>query len=80
MRLKKLLVTALTAALVVTSLPASSQAASQADAPKAAGTFKDLNQEEITAAMGAGWNLGNTLEANKEGIPSETTWGNPRVT
>lgn len=80
MRLKKLLVAALTAAMVVTSLPAVSQAASQADTPKAAGTFNDLNQEEITAAMGAGWNLGNTLEANKEGIPSETTWGNPVVT
>lgn len=80
MRLKKLLVTALTAVLVVTSLPASSQAASQADTPKAAGTFKDLNQEQITEALGAGWNLGNSLEANSGGFPSETAWGNPTVT
>ncbi len=80
MRLKKLLVAALTAAMVVTSMPAASQAASQAESPKAAGTFTDLNQEEMTAAMGAGWNLGNTLEANKGGIPSETAWGNPTVT
>src|SRR5919107_1493668 len=30
--------------------------------------------------MGAGWNLGNSLEANSNGIPSETAWNNPTVT
>ncbi len=42
-------------------------------------TFDDLNQEQITAAMGAGWNLGNQLEAAKDGVPEETTWGNPVI-
>lgn len=27
-----------------------------------------------------GWNLGNQLEANSGGTPSETTWGNPTIT
>lgn len=30
--------------------------------------------------MGAGWNLGNQLEAvTSDGIPNETAWGNPAV-
>ena len=39
-----------------------------------------LNGPQLVADMGAGWNLGNTLEANNNGIPSETAWGNPTVT
>ena len=42
-------------------------------------TFDDLNQEEITAAMGASWNLGNQLEAASAGVPNETAWGNPTI-
>ena len=42
--------------------------------------FTDLNQSEITAAMGAGWNLGNQLEAANSGTPCETNWGNPVIT
>lgn len=41
--------------------------------------FDDLNQQEIVEAMGAGWNLGNTLEANFNGTPDETCWGNPKA-
>ena len=51
----------------------------QEEATQSAG-FNDLNQQEITAAMGAGWNLGNQLEAVNAGIPSETAWGNPVIT
>ncbi len=47
---------------------------------KAASTFTDLDQEAIVADMGAGWNLGNQFEASKDGVPSETAWGNPVVT
>lgn len=43
-------------------------------------TMDQLNQSQIVAAMGAGWNLGNSLEANSNGTPSETAWGNPTVT
>lgn len=42
--------------------------------------FNDLSQSEITAAMGAGWNLGNQLEAANSGTPCETNWGNPVIT
>ncbi|WP_421743005.1 cellulase family glycosylhydrolase [Cellulomonas sp.] len=35
---------------------------------------------QLVAGLGKGWNLGNQLEANVNGIPSETAWGNPVVT
>ncbi|MBQ0156090.1 MAG: glycoside hydrolase family 5 protein [Bacteroidales bacterium] len=41
--------------------------------------FDDLNQYDMVEAMGAGWNLGNTLEANSNGTPNETCWGNPQA-
>ncbi len=40
---------------------------------------KTANQ--IVAEMGAGWNLGNTLDATGgNGLSSETSWGNPKTT
>ncbi|MBM2621609.1 cellulase family glycosylhydrolase [Actinoplanes sp. LDG1-06] len=39
-----------------------------------------LNASQLVADMGAGWNLGNSLEASNNGVPSETAWGNPVVT
>lgn len=42
--------------------------------------FDHLSQAQITAAMGAGWNLGNTLEAFNDYGPNEEAWGNPKVT
>ena len=39
-----------------------------------------VNASQLVADMGAGWNLGNSLEANINGIPSETAWNNPVVT
>jgi endoglucanase len=39
-----------------------------------------VNASQLVADMGAGWNLGNSLESNINGIPSETAWGNPTVT
>lgn len=45
-----------------------------------ADTMAQLGASQIVADMGAGWNLGNSLEANVNGIPSETAWGNPTVT
>ena len=49
---------------------------------KTAGTesFQDLNRQQITEAMGVGYNLGNSLEANSGGTPNETAWGNPVLT
>ncbi|MCE6998333.1 glycoside hydrolase family 5 protein [Saccharothrix sp. S26] len=45
-----------------------------------AGATAQLNAAQIVADMGAGWNLGNQLEANANGYPSETAWGLPTVT
>ena len=42
--------------------------------------FTQLNQSQIVSEMGAGWNLGNQLEAVNNGTPSETAWGNPTIT
>lgn len=42
--------------------------------------FSQLNQRQIIAAMGAGWNLGNTMEAFSDDGPNEEMWGNPKVT
>lgn len=39
-----------------------------------------IGVDEIAEAMGAGWNLGNQLEANSGGTVNETVWGNPEVT
>ncbi|MEV6303077.1 cellulase family glycosylhydrolase [Actinoplanes sp. NPDC051861] len=39
-----------------------------------------LSGPQLVADMGAGWNLGNQLEASNNGIPSETAWGNPVIT
>ncbi|WP_306207580.1 cellulase family glycosylhydrolase [Actinoplanes sp. RD1] len=46
----------------------------------AADVTAQLNATQLVAAMGAGWNLGNSLEASTNGIPGETAWGNPVVT
>jgi len=38
--------------------------------------MRDLGSVQLSQLMGAGWNLGNALEAS----PAETSWGNPPVT
>ena len=74
MRIKKLLAVALAAALSTLSTTTLTQ-------PKkaSAATFTNLNQKQMVTAMGAGWNLGNQLEAANNGTPSETAWGNPTI-
>lgn len=39
-----------------------------------------IGVDKVAEAMGAGWNLGNQLEANSGGKVNETVWGNPEVT
>jgi len=45
-----------------------------------ADTLQQLNASQIVSAMGAGWNLGNQMEATANGTPSETAWGQPVIT
>ncbi|URZ07664.1 cellulase family glycosylhydrolase [Clostridium felsineum] len=42
--------------------------------------FNQLNNNQIVTSMGAGWNLGNQLEAILNQTPGETNWGNPVIT
>ena len=39
-----------------------------------------IGVDKIAEAMGAGWNVGNQLEANSGGKVGETLWGNPEIT
>lgn len=39
----------------------------------------NITATEIAADMFAGINIGNTMEAINNGVPSETAWGNPKV-
>jgi endoglucanase len=61
---------------VVTGQASASVVAGQDPAGAAAGQ----SATQLVASMGAGWNLGNALEANNNGTPSETAWGNPVIT
>lgn len=46
-----------------------------------ADTLTQQNAAQVVAGMGAGWNLGNQLEATgRSGRPDETAWANPRIT
>ncbi len=50
------------------------------EAESVATTVNNLTNENIIAAMGAGWNLGNALDAvTEDGQTDEIAWGNPRV-
>ena len=70
MRFKKIFAVVMAAAVTLSTLngfhgfsaPRTAKAAS----------FVDLNQSQIASAMGAGWNLGNQLEASLNGPPNET--------
>lgn len=70
---KRILTSALAAATAVSGLSLSASAEPD-------GSFTDLSAAEITDAMGAGWNVGNQLEASSNGTPSETAWQNTTIT
>lgn len=77
MRFKKLLAVVTAAAMTLSTLSVSGVVSTTKTA--SAATFNDLNQSQIVSAMGAGWNLGNQLEAALNGTPCETNWGNPTI-
>lgn len=71
---------ALLLAGVMTAAVAGCGKNSDSEAKDTAKKWTELDQNQITEAMGLGWNLGNQLEASSGGLPSETCWGNPEVT
>lgn len=71
---------ALLLAGVMTAAVAGCGKNSDSEAKDSAKKWTELDQTQITEAMGLGWNLGNQLEASSGGLPSETCWGNPEIT
>ena len=71
---------ALLLAGVMTAAVAGCGKNSDSEAKDTAKKWTELDQTQITDAMGLGWNLGNQLEASSGGLPSETCWGNPEIT
>ncbi len=43
-------------------------------------TFVEMTAEELTADMGAGWNLGNTMDGHTGFTPNEIQWQNVKTT
>ncbi len=58
---------------------AEESSASESRAVQYDGDFT-IGVDQVAESMGAGWNLGNQLEANSGGSVDETAWGNPTVT
>ncbi|WP_433019604.1 glycoside hydrolase family 5 protein [Kribbella sp. CA-294648] len=56
------------------------EAAETSQTSNQAATGTQASPAQVVADLGAGWNLGNSLEANANGYPSETAWNNPTVT
>ena len=77
---KRVLAVLLSAAMTIASLTSGGTGGVTARAAASTSSFQDLNQQQITEAMGVGYNLGNSLEANIGGTPIETAWSNPKLT
>ena len=54
------------------------KSSSESESSKKSSDFT-VSIDDLTEQLGAGWNYGNTMEANSNGTPSETAWGNPEV-
>ena len=67
---------ALSALAACGSAFAATACASDCAVPVAGAGMRDLSSAQLSRLMGAGWNLGNSLEATG----GETAWGNPAVT
>lgn len=89
---KKLIAVMLSAAMAMTSLalPGTTVSAGAEGAGEAVDTggtaeFRSLDAETVTKEMGAGWNLGNQMEAVNSwsgpvAFPDEKAYGNPVIT
>lgn len=69
----KKIISAISAAALIMSLSACEK---KAEDTRPLGEMRNISSVELVAEMGAGWNLGNTMDA--EG--GETAWGNPVTT
>ena len=71
-------VAAMASGLAACSSDSSSESSPDNDSKPAASELS-LTPENFAENLGAGWNLGNTLEAVSGGEVSETAWGNPKA-
>ncbi len=60
--------------------PAETTAETGAPASVIDGEIRDITSMELISELTAGWNLGNTLDADAKGLTAETAWGNPKTT
>ena len=65
---------------LVASLSAAVMALGAAGIMPASAEEKFPNKYEIVKAMGAGWNLGNSLDVTSTSLDAEEYWGNPKTT
>lgn len=65
------------ALLLLASAAVTGWSAKAAAATPITSDFRSLSSSQVVSEMGAGWNLGNQLEASSNGTPSETAWGIP---
>ncbi len=78
MKLKRII--AGISAVVMSVSAMSFSAVSTVAADPADDVFDNLTQQQITEAMGPGWNVGNQLEASSNGMPNETAWTGLKIT
>lgn len=63
-----------------TAPQAAGKTAEKAVAESPAQHFVEMTAEELTADMGAGWNLGNTMDGHTGFTPNEIQWQNVKTT
>ena len=79
MSIHKRLAAAICGAAVTASVIAGCSGSSSSSENEKIERSSVISLASITDELGAGWNCGNTLEANSGGYPNETVWGNPAV-
>lgn len=67
-------------ALITLSLTRSAPILADTTSTSTAMPFYDLTSEQLTKDMGAGWNLGNTMDGHTGFTPNETLWQNVKTT
>ena len=69
-----------TAATTTTTVATTATTTTATQNPEPAPAATKGDSVKFSQNLMPGWNLGNQLEANSGGTPSETTWGNPVIT
>ena len=80
-KIKAILAVVLTAVMLAGGFSVSGTDAVKADvSSESALPFRELSGEDMIKEMGAGWNLGNTMDGHTGFTPNETVWQNVTTT